>query len=81
MRKKYSEKTKEWILFYELNIRDAVEIKSNARVDSSENTEWVYGTYEEFKDVSFLNKKNMIAKSITFYFKESWRSNYIRRTD
>ena len=40
MRKKYSEKNKRVsILFCKLNIRDAVEIKSNARVDSSNNTE------------------------------------------
>ena len=69
------------ILFYELNRRDAVEIKSIARVDSSNNTERVYGTYEELKDVSFLNTKNMITESSTFYFTESRRSNYIRSTD
>ena len=72
MRKKYSEKNKRVnILFYELNRRDAVEIKSIARVDSSNNTERVYGTYERLKDVSFLNTKNKIAKSSIFYFTES----------
>ena len=82
MRKKYSEKNKRVnILLCELNRRDAVEIKSIARVDSSNNTERVYGTYEELEDVSFLNTKSIIAKSSIFYFTESRRNNYIRSTD